>query len=126
MAIARCSHQLPDSRWLAIVTSVLHTSNCHFRRPSTPQSTLPEWIPGRKYFVQNTDIKKIVQVQILVQEFADLNNLLDLQTFRKCGTLRICDLRIQFFVIYGLKTSTNPQIHTFYSCKCGICSNDLI
>ncbi len=28
---------------------------------------------------------------------ADLNNLLDLRTFRKCGTMRICDLRAQSF-----------------------------
>jgi hypothetical protein len=27
-----------------------------------------------------------------IRKFADLNNLLDLSTFRKCGTLRICDL----------------------------------
>ncbi len=26
-----------------------------------------------------------------IRKFADLNNLLDLRTFRKCGNLRICD-----------------------------------
>lgn len=35
----------PDSMWLAKVTSSLHTSNCHFRSPSTPQRTFPVWIP---------------------------------------------------------------------------------
>lgn len=35
----------PLSMWLAKVTSSLHTSNCHFRRPSTPHSTFPVWIP---------------------------------------------------------------------------------
>lgn len=35
----------PDSMWLASVTSCDHTSNCHFLRPITPQSTLPEWTP---------------------------------------------------------------------------------
>lgn len=35
----------PLSMWLARVTSSLHTSNCHFRRPRTPHSTLPVWIP---------------------------------------------------------------------------------
>jgi hypothetical protein len=29
-----------------------------------------------------------------IRKFADLNNLLDLRTFRKCCTVRICDLRI--------------------------------
>jgi len=35
----------PLSMWLAKVTSSLHTSNCHFRKPSTPHSTFPVWIP---------------------------------------------------------------------------------
>lgn len=35
----------PLSIWLARVTSSLHTSNCHLRRPSTPHSTFPVWIP---------------------------------------------------------------------------------
>lgn len=35
----------PDSIWLANVTSFDHTSNCHFCRPITPQSTEPECIP---------------------------------------------------------------------------------
>lgn len=35
----------PASMLLAKVTSLDHTSNCHFRNPKTPQCTLPEWIP---------------------------------------------------------------------------------
>lgn len=35
----------PDSMWLANVTSSLHTSNCHLRKPRTPHSTLPVCIP---------------------------------------------------------------------------------
>ena len=35
----------PDSMWLANVTSSLHTSNCHLRRPRTPHRTLPVWMP---------------------------------------------------------------------------------
>lgn len=35
----------PASMWLASVTSLDHTSNCHFLRPKTPQWTLPLWIP---------------------------------------------------------------------------------
>jgi len=31
--------------WLANVTSSLHTSNCHLRKPRTPHRTLPVWMP---------------------------------------------------------------------------------
>lgn len=37
----------PLSMWLARVTSSLQTSNCHLRRPRTPQSTLPVCMPIR-------------------------------------------------------------------------------
>lgn len=37
----------PDSSLFAISTSHDQTSNCHFRRPSTPHSTDPECIPIR-------------------------------------------------------------------------------
>ena len=40
----------PDSKWFAMVTSVLQTSNCHFRSPRTPHKTLPECIPKHKTF----------------------------------------------------------------------------
>lgn len=39
----------PDSMWLARVTSLDQTSNCHFRRPRTPQSTRPVWMPTRMF-----------------------------------------------------------------------------
>ncbi len=45
-----------------------------------------------------------------IRNFADLHNLLDLQTFRKCG-FGIADPI--FFVICGLLTSASPQMHTF-------------
>jgi hypothetical protein len=35
----------PDSMWLANVTSSLHTSNCHLRKPRTPHRTFPVWMP---------------------------------------------------------------------------------
>lgn len=35
----------PLSIWFARVTSSLQTSNCHFRKPSTPHNTLPVWMP---------------------------------------------------------------------------------
>lgn len=37
----------PDSMLLASVTSLDQTSNCHLRKPSTPQWTRPVWIPTR-------------------------------------------------------------------------------
>ena len=37
----------PDSSLLAMVTSLDQTSNCHLRRPRTPQSTDPECTPIR-------------------------------------------------------------------------------
>lgn len=37
----------PASSMLATSTSQDHTSNCHFWRPRTPQSTEPEWMPMR-------------------------------------------------------------------------------
>ena len=39
----------PDSIWLARVTSLLHTSNCHFLSPNTPQCTRPVCIPTRMF-----------------------------------------------------------------------------
>ncbi|KAG7253618.1 hypothetical protein CRUP_027259 [Coryphaenoides rupestris] len=39
----------PASMWLASVTSLDHTSNCHFLRPSTPQCTRPLWMPTRMF-----------------------------------------------------------------------------
>jgi hypothetical protein len=49
-----------------------------------------------------------------IHKLVDFGNYLDLRTFHKCDTLRICDLRTQhFFVICGLKTSASPQIQTF-------------
>lgn len=37
----------PLSIWFANVTSSLQTSNCHFRKPSTPHNTFPVCIPIR-------------------------------------------------------------------------------
>lgn len=39
----------PASIWLASVTSLDQTSNCHFRRPSTPQCTRPLCMPTRMF-----------------------------------------------------------------------------
>ena len=39
----------PASMWLASVTSLLHTSYCHFLRPSTPHSTPPVCRPTRMF-----------------------------------------------------------------------------
>lgn len=39
----------PDSIWLASVTSLLHTSNCHFFNPKTPLSTRPVCSPTRMF-----------------------------------------------------------------------------
>lgn len=39
----------PASMWLARVTSLDHTSNCHFRKPRTPQCTRPLWMPTRMF-----------------------------------------------------------------------------
>lgn len=39
----------PASIWLASVTSLDQTSNCHLRRPSTPQCTRPLCMPTRMF-----------------------------------------------------------------------------
>ncbi len=52
--------------------------------------------------------------QSQIRKFADSNNLLDLPTFRKCDSLRICDLRTNLFMICGLETSANTH---FFSLK---------
>lgn len=39
----------PASMWLARVTSLDQTSNCHLRSPRTPQCTRPLWIPTRMF-----------------------------------------------------------------------------
>jgi hypothetical protein len=47
--------------------------------------------------MQNTVRKTCIfcegNLSLQIRKFADLNNLLDLLTFSKCGPLRICDLR---------------------------------
>lgn len=48
--------------WLASVTSLLHTSYCHFLRPSTPQRTPPVCSPTRMFsctsVCSQTDLQK--------------------------------------------------------------------
>lgn len=53
------------SRLLAMSTSQLQMSNCHFWTPRTPQSTEPEWTPirmsssccsSRRTYLQHTNI----------------------------------------------------------------------
>lgn len=39
----------PASMWLARVTSLDQTSNCHLRSPRTPQCTRPLWMPTRMF-----------------------------------------------------------------------------
>lgn len=39
----------PLSMWLASVTSLDQTSNCHLTRPKTPQCTRPVWMPTRMF-----------------------------------------------------------------------------
>ncbi len=41
--------------------------------------------------------------KLLIRKFADINNLLDLRTLRKCGTSRISGLRNQFLAFCRLK-----------------------
>jgi hypothetical protein len=57
-----------------------------------------------------------------IRKFADVNNLLVLWTFRKCGTLQICNLRTQSFLPFAdSKLSQAPKYihflltHTFYT-----------
>jgi hypothetical protein len=45
-----------------------------------------------------------------IHKLADLNNLLDLPTFRKCDSLRICGYRYTIFFAI-CKTSASPQKH---------------
>ncbi len=64
---------------------------------------------------------KVGRPQISNPQICGLNNLLDLRTFHKCGTLRICDLQIfklwicdlRTNVFCGLETSASPQVQTF-------------
>ncbi len=50
-----------------------------------------------------------------IRKFVDLYNLLDLRAFLKCGTLRICDLQTQSFIV----------ICRFVICKIAICGPKL-
>ncbi len=47
-----------------------------------------------------------------IRNFPDLN-LIDLQTFRKCGTSRMCDLRTQFLWFADLKLPQVLKKHTY-------------
>ncbi len=60
--------------------------------------------------------------KLQIRKFADVNNLLVLRTFSKCGTLQICNLRTQsFFPFADSKLSQVPKYlhflltHTFYN-----------
>jgi hypothetical protein len=37
-----------------------------------------------------------------IHKFVDINNVLDLRTFSKCGTLRICNFQTQFFLYWRI------------------------
>jgi hypothetical protein len=62
----------PDSMWLANVTSYDHTSNCHLRRPSTPHSTEPEWIPIR-ISKSTCNIHRLVECQYRFGNVSELS-----------------------------------------------------
>jgi hypothetical protein len=51
-----------------------------------------------------------------IHKFADLNNLQDLRTFRKCDSSQICDYRYTIFFAI-CKTSASPQKHIISLCK---------
>ncbi len=54
----------PASILFASVTSLLHTSYCHFFKPRTPHSTLPVWSPTRMLRLtsvdSHTDLENII------------------------------------------------------------------
>lgn len=52
----------PASIWLASVTSLDQTSNCHLRRPSTPQWTRPLWMPTRMFTL--TPVTSLTSLQM--------------------------------------------------------------
>ncbi len=62
----------------------------------------------------------------LICKFTDKFFLLDLRTFRKCSNLRYADHIFLWFaylwfagpIFCGLKTSANPQIHSYSPYKC--------
>lgn len=90
----------PLSMWLAKVTSSLHTSNCHFLSPKTPQSTFPVWIP-----IRISTLKPVASRTNLQQEDDIKNNLFTLSFFvsivkRRHGTLQTDDC---FSHVEGLK-----------------------
>lgn len=54
----------PASIWLASVTSLDQTSNCHLRRPSTPQCTRPLWMPTRMFTL--TPVTSLTSLQMRI------------------------------------------------------------
>ncbi len=109
-----------------------HSQNFHFNYLSmlildggrswmhpNPTKEQRVWFSFNPSYVRPCMLFKEEQSANKFRKFADLNNLLDLLTFRKLDTLRICDLWVQFlwsadpFEICRLKTSVSSQIHTF-------------
>lgn len=70
----------PLSMWLARVTSSLHTSNCHLRRPSTPHNTLPVWIPIRISTLKPVASRTNLHATWMREGYGDVHGLTGRQT----------------------------------------------
>jgi hypothetical protein len=55
-----------------------------------------------------------------IRKFANLNNLLDLRTFRKCSLCRFAIYEPNLFSDLRLKTYVSAQMHTFSPYKYSI------
>jgi hypothetical protein len=89
----------------------------------TPQNTPKHPTPSLILFVTKCGRSANKFRKSQIRELADLDNFLDLLTFRQCDPLWTCDLRTQLFVICGLKTSASPQMHLFLLKNIALCSN---
>ncbi len=83
--------KIPFAIFLADSCDCLHTSKL----------ANGSFVIGRFQKVGGRSANKFCELR--TRKFAYFNNLLNLRTFRKCGTLRICDLRTLSFC--GFRTS---------------------
>jgi hypothetical protein len=103
----------PDSMWLASVTSSLHTSNCHLRKPSTPHRTLPVCIPilisTLNPVASRTNLQK-KSIMCRISSKGDSDGYIVKWDDHKCWVVCICEETVlEFSKVLSRNSPKEPQ-----------------
>lgn len=78
----------PASITLASVTSLDHTSYCHFLSPRTPHSTRPVWRPTRMF--RFTSVASATDLQVHEESHDNIKTLILCVCVCDCVCIRVC------------------------------------